>query len=47
MEARRMFKGNIDDINLKNEPFDIIGKIIPIYDGVRWSFKLEDFENKK
>lgn len=46
MEARRMFKGNMDDINLKNEPFEIIGKIIPIYDGVRWSFKLEEFENK-
>lgn len=45
MEARRLFKSHIDDINLKNEPFDIFGRIIPVYDGNRWSFKLEQFEN--
>ena len=45
MEAKRLFKSHIDDINLKNEPFDIFGRITPIYDGNRWSFKLEQYEN--
>lgn len=47
MEARRLFKGNSNEINLKNEPFEINGKIIPIYDGVRWSFKLEEAKEIK
>lgn len=34
------------DINLKNEPFTIFGRLIPIYDGESWSHTQELFTEK-
>lgn len=43
MEIRRIFEENKQDLNLKNEPFEMPGKLIPeLKDGV-WSYRTEPF----
>ena len=44
LEIRRIFEENKQDLNLKNEPFEMPGKFIPeLKDGV-WSYRMEPFE---
>ena len=32
------------DINIKNEPFEMFGKIVPAYDGTKWTYELVRFD---
>ena len=41
MVVKRIFKSNSEDMNLKNEPFDIIGKLIPLYNGDSYSYEIK------
>ena len=41
MIIKRIFKSNSDDMNLKNEPFEIIGKLIPLFNGDSWSYEIK------
>ncbi len=34
------------DINIPNEPFRMFGKMIPLYDGEGWSYRLRKWEDK-
>lgn len=34
---------NFKDVNRANQPFDIIGRLIPMFDGERWSYAEELF----
>lgn len=40
---KRINEANKADINIKNEPFALFGKMIPLYDGREWSFRTEEF----
>lgn len=33
-----------NDINIKNEPFKLFGRMIPSYSNEQWSYKIEQFE---
>jgi ribosomal protein S18 acetylase RimI-like enzyme len=41
---KRIDESTKNDINMPNEPFALWGKMIPIYDGSTWSFRIEKFE---
>lgn len=43
MYCRIIDKSNSGDINLKNEEFEIFGRLIPRFDGEKWSFSEEIF----
>ena len=34
------------DINIRNEPFQMFGRIIPAYDGAEWTYRVLRFEPK-
>lgn len=36
-----------DDINIKNEPFELFGKMIPTYNGETWNFSVSYVEKSK
>ncbi len=38
IEVRIIDKAHESDINLKNEPFQLSGKIIPTFDGEKWGY---------
>lgn len=40
-------KANEDAINIKNEPFELFGRLIPKYDGEKWTYDVEKFEKIK
>ena len=43
MEIKQITRDNIQDLNLPNEPFSMLGKFIPqLYDG-SWSYRTESF----
>lgn len=44
METRVIDKAHSADINLKNEPFSLFGRMIPTYDGEKWGYSVERWE---
>ncbi len=47
IEIKRITEANKNDINITNEPFSLWGKMIPTYDGNRWAYSIEKFEENK
>ena len=43
MEYRVIDKNHSSDINLKNEPFSIYGRVIPTYSDEKWSYSIQLF----
>lgn len=43
MEYRVIDKEHSSDINLKNEPFSIYGRVIPTYSDEQWSYSIQLF----
>lgn len=43
MEYRVIDKNHSSDINLKNEPFSIYGRVIPTYSDEKWSYSIRLF----
>ncbi len=43
MECRVIDKGHSRDINLKNEPFPLYGKVIPTYLDGKWEYSIQPF----
>ncbi len=41
---KRIAKSNESDINIPNEPFSLWGKMVPLFDGEKWSYRIEKFE---
>lgn len=41
VEIRLIVKANKQDINIKNEPFSLFGRMIPSYINQRWEFTIE------
>lgn len=44
IEIRIIGKDRADDINIKNEPFTVFGRLIPRYTDEVWSYSVEKFE---
>lgn len=44
IEIKRIDESLKKDINIKNEPFTLWGKMIPTYDGNNWLYKTEKYE---
>ena len=44
IEIRRIGEDRREDINIKNEPFSVFGRMIPAYDGEKWSYTTEKFD---
>ena len=44
MEIVKINQNNFADINKANQPFEIIGKIKPIFDNENWSYTEEIYE---
>lgn len=44
IEIKRIDESTKNDINISNEPFTLWGKMIPTYDGNKWAYKTEKFE---
>lgn len=47
IEIKRIAEATKNDINIPNEPFTLWGKMIPIYDGNKWAYTTEKFEESK
>lgn len=47
IETRRIDEATKQDVNLPNEPFALWGKMIPTYDGNKWSYITHEFEESK
>lgn len=47
IEIKRIDESTKNDINISNEPFTLWGKMIPTYDGSKWDYKTEIFEESK
>ena len=47
IEIKRITETNKNDINIPNEPFTLWGKMIPSYDGNRWAYTTEKYEESK
>lgn len=43
LSVRRICKAHSADINIPNEPFSIFGRMIPLYDGAKWDYRVEKF----
>lgn len=43
--VQRIGERNADDINLKNEPFALIGRLLPQYAEGKWSYTVERSES--
>lgn len=46
IEIRVIGKENADDIRIKNEPFALFGRMIPHYEGGKWSYSVEKTEEQ-
>ncbi len=46
IEIKTINREHKEDINLKNEPFTIFGRLIPTYDGESWNYTQELFAKK-
>lgn len=46
IEIKIINREHKEDINLKNEPFAIFGRLIPTYDGESWNYTQELFAKK-
>jgi hypothetical protein len=46
IEIRVIGKENADDIRIKNEPFALFGRMIPRYEGGKWSYSVEKTEEQ-
>ena len=44
MEIREILRENAADLNLKNEPFEMPGRFIPVLKNGIWSYRTERFE---
>ena len=44
IEIKRISEANQKDINIPNEPFSLWGKMIPSYDGKKWAYTTEKFD---
>ena len=47
IEIKRIDESIMNDINIPNEPFTLWGKMVPTYDGNKWAYKTEKFEESK
>lgn len=47
IEIKRIAETTKNDINIPNEPFTLWGKMIPTYDGIKWAYTTEKFEESK
>lgn len=47
IEIKRITDATKHDINIPNEPFILWGKMIPTYDGNKWAYTTEKFEDNK
>ena len=46
IEIRRIAKEHKADINISNEPFPLFGRMIPRFDGEKWTYKVLRFDAK-
>ena len=46
MEIRVITRENQADINIKNEPFSLFGRMIPSYINEKWEYKVERLDEK-
>ncbi len=44
IKIKRINETTQADIRLPNEPFTLWGKLIPLYDGVQWSYRTEKYK---
>ncbi|MPM12902.1 hypothetical protein SDC9_59257 [bioreactor metagenome] len=47
IEIKRITEVTKNDINIPNEPFTLWGKMIPTYDGSKWAYTTEKFDESK
>jgi len=47
IEIKRIVEATKNDINIPNEPFTLWGKMIPTYDGNKWAYTTEEFDQSK
>jgi ribosomal protein S18 acetylase RimI-like enzyme len=47
IEVKRIDESTKNDINIKNEPFTLWGKMIPTYDGNSWSYRIQKYDESK
>ena len=47
IEIRRIAETTKNDINIPNEPFTLWGKMIPTYDGNKWAYTTEKFDENE
>jgi ribosomal protein S18 acetylase RimI-like enzyme len=47
IQIERITESNKNDINIPNEPFTLWGKMIPTYDGNKWAYTTEKFDENK
>ncbi len=44
LEIRRIGRERSADIRIPNEPFSLFGRMVPLYDGEKWAYRVEKSE---
>jgi len=47
IEIIRIDASRKEDINMPNEPFTLWGKMVPTYDGEKWQYTTQEYEDSK